>query len=589
MKRIIKILFISIIWVNICEARMNLPESNFDPMSMKIDEDRFLGRRVPDIKIIDENNKEMDLRELTKKPLILLLIYYGCPNICPLLGEGLAGALKEIKDLKVSEDYNVLVLSFNSADTPDDAWDFHSDLKERTDFSEIDRWVFATAKEEDIKAITEAVGYRFFKNEDNMFVHPAVFIFLSPDMQITRYIFGTMPEPFSIRLAILESIKGKTGKIPLSSRITLACYKYDSETRSYMLNLPFLFGSMGIFMATATLILSLIVYKKRSAMKNMTLLLFFLLFLISSPAFAERAIVNLSEKWDAHFNLYLYIAIAIWALVTFLLIYFSFRFRRRKEKEDGAYIPGNTMLEVLWTVVPLIIVIFLGIETWAIFNNYRKVPDNAYEITVEGFMWGWNITYPEGVQTLNELRVPVNQPIKVTLKSRDTLHAFFIPRFRVQEEAIPGRKTYFWFLPDRIGEYRAFCTEFCGTGHSLMLAKVIVMEEGEFRNWIESQSTVSADKISPEEKGKKLVEELGCTGCHSTTGEKSIGPSFKGIYGRKTLLEDGRTIISDDEYIEHSITNPGKDIVKGYGQVMPPFNLPEDELHAIISYLQTLK
>ncbi len=588
MNRVMTILFISIIWANICEGRMNFPESNFDPMSMKIDEDRFLGRRVPDIKIIDENNKEMHLNELTKNPLILLLIYYGCPNICPLLGEGLARALSEIKEFKAGEDYNVLVLSFNSADSPDDAWDFHSDLKERTDYSDIDRWVFATAKEDDIKAITEAVGYRFFKNEDNMFVHPAVFIFLSPEMQITRFIFGTMPDSFSMRLAILESKKGKIGKIPLSSRITLACYKYDSETKSYMLNLPFLFGSIGIFMLTITGILSLILYRKRCVMRNTTLVLSFL-FLASSPAFAERAIVNLSEKWDAHFNLYLYIAIAIWALVTFLLIYFSLRFRRKNEKKDGAYIPGNIMLELLWTVVPLIIVILLGVETWALFNNYRKVPENAYEITVEGFMWGWNITYPEGVKTLNELRVPLNQPIKVTLKSKDTLHAFFIPAFRVQEEAIPGRKTYFWFLPDRIGEYHAFCTEFCGTRHSLMRAKVIVMEEGEFRKWIESQGMTADAQISMAERGKKLVEELACIGCHSITGEKSIGPTFKGIYGRKTLLEDGRTIIADYEYIEHSITNPKKEIVKGYPEVMPPFNISEDELHAITYYLKTLK
>lgn len=587
MKRFIIIIFISTFWTHLCEGKTNFAESSFDPMSMKINEDNYLGKEVPDIKIIDENGKEVSLRELTQKPLILLLIYYGCPNICPLLGEGLASALNGIGELKPGVDYNVLVLSFNKDDTSDDAYDYHSELKERTRYDGIARWVFATAGEENIRAITEAVGYRFFKNEDNMFVHPTVYIFLSPEMKITRYIFGTMPDSFSVRLALLESIKGITGKVPFSSRITLACYKYDPKTRSYMLNLPFLFGSMGFLMALMTGMVSLIVYRKRKAMKETTVVLFLILF-FSSSAFAEKDVVNISEKWNAHFNLYFYIAVTIWVLVTTLLIYFSLKFRRKKEKEDGAYIPGNTSLEILWTAIPLIIVIFLGIETWAIFKDYRKVPDNAYEINVEGFMWGWNVTYPEGIKTLNELRAPLNKPIKVTLTSKDTLHAFFIPRFRVQEEAIPGRKTYFWFLPDKKGEFKAFCTEFCGTGHSLMLAKVVVMEQDEFKKWL-TESGAHPMEVNLVDKGRGLVEGLGCTGCHSITEEKLTGPIFKGIYGRATVLKDGKRIVVDDEYIEHSIINPKEAIVEGYPEIMPPFNLSEDDLHAITEYLKSLK
>lgn len=322
-------------------------------------------------------------------------------------------------------------------------------------------------------------------------------------------------------------------------------------------------------------------------MKKFLYSLFASLIVMPSMALAEK-VPDPARSWDNHFDLYLWIVLALWLLVTVLLIYFSLRYRRKKGQADGAYIEGNTLLEIVWTIVPLVIVLLLGVQTWAVYKEYRAVPKDAYEVNIEGFMWGWNVTYPEGLKTTNELRVPVGQPVKVNLTSKDVLHAFFIPDYRVQEEAIPGRTTYFWFRPTRPAETRAYCTEFCGNGHSLMLAKVIAMEKDDFAAWIKKQGEEVA-LLSPVEKGKKLVVDLGCLGCHTLTGEKSSGPTFKGIYGRETVLSDGRIVKADDEYLEHAMETPNKDVVKGYGAIMPPYKLSTDDEHAIVEYLKTLK
>ncbi len=308
--------------------------------------------------------------------------------------------------------------------------------------------------------------------------------------------------------------------------------------------------------------------------------------MIPSIALAEK-VSDPARSWDNHFSLYFWIAVVFWLFVTVLLVYFSFRYKRKKGMGDGAYIEGNLLLELIWTIVPLVIVLLLGVQTWAVYKEYRAVPKDVYEVNIEGFMWGWNVTYPEGIKTTNELRVPVGQPVKVNLTSKDVLHAFFIPEYRVQEEAIPGRTTYFWFRPSRPGETRAYCTEFCGNGHSLMLAKVIAMEKEEFNSWLRKHGEEMV-LLTPVEKGKKLFVDLGCLGCHSITGEKSSGPSLKGIYGKERHLSDGRVVKADEEYLEHSLETPNWDVVKGYTPIMPPYKLSTDDEHAIVEYLKTL-
>lgn len=268
MKRIFMILAILLVFTGeVAFPKTQLGDSRFDPSILRIKEDDYLGKYVPDVKVNTIDKGVIPLSKLTDRPLIMLLIYYDCPNICPLLGEGLAESFDGIKDLEIGRDYNVLVLSFNKNDTVEKALGFREKLRSRTKAS-IEGWYFATASEEDINTITSSTGYRFFTNEDNIFVHPSVYIFLSPKRKITRYIFGTRPDPFNVRLAVLESVEGKIGKVPLPSLLTLACYKYDSETRGYMINIPFMFASVGIVMAMMTGLLAFIVYRKRKNFKT---------------------------------------------------------------------------------------------------------------------------------------------------------------------------------------------------------------------------------------------------------------------------------------------------------------------------------
>lgn len=317
--------------------------------------------------------------------------------------------------------------------------------------------------------------------------------------------------------------------------------------------------------------------------------MFALLFLgVPSLALAQAGRVNPVKSWTDAFNIYFAIITAIFFIVTIPLIYLSLKYRRKNKDDQGADIHGNVPLEVVWTVVPLILVTLMGVQTWSVYNQFRDVPKDAYEVNVEGFMWGWNVKYPEGIQTLNEIRVPVDRPVKINLTSTDVLHAFFIPEYHVQEEAIPGRTTYFWFQPTTPGEYQAYCTEYCGTEHSSMLAKVKVMERNDFDAWVSQQRKAEAT-ASPVDKGKTLVENLGCKGCHTVTGDTSAGPTFKGIFGRQTTLSDGKVVTADKEYLEESITDPKAAVVQGYSAIMQPYKLSDRDVDAIVEYLQTLK
>lgn len=316
----------------------------------------------------------------------------------------------------------------------------------------------------------------------------------------------------------------------------------------------------------------------------------FVLLFLGAPAFAlaQAEGVDPAKSWSEAFNIYFVIITAIFFIVTIPLIYISLKYRRKHEDQQGADIHGNVPLEVLWTVVPLILVTLMGVQTWSVYNQFRDVPKDAYEVNIEGFMWGWNVKYPEGIETLNEIRVPKDRPVKINLTSSDVLHAFFIPEYHVQEEAIPGRTTYLWFEPTSVGEFQAYCTELCGNGHSEMLAKVKVMERKDFEAWVSEQKKAEAT-ATPAEKGKTLVQNLGCKGCHSVDGSKSSGPTFKGIVGRQTTLADGKVVTADHEYLETAITDPKSVLVQGYSAIMQPYKLSDRDVDAIVEYLKTLK
>ncbi len=275
--------------------------------------------------------------------------------------------------------------------------------------------------------------------------------------------------------------------------------------------------------------------------------------------------------------------------ITITLVYFAIKYKRKSEDDKTPVITHNNTLEITWSVIPLLIVMVIfgwGYSGWL---NLKAVPDDAYEIHVTGFKWNWSVSYENGAQTLNEIHVPKGRPIKLVMQSRDVLHSFFVPDYRVKHDVVPGRYTYVWFQAEESGESVVFCTEYCGTSHSDMLAKVIVHEPEDFETWLELNG--GGVQGTPVEQGQQLVELQGCQTCHSVDGSQMIGPSFKGIWGRTAQLADGGSYTVDENYLRESILYPGEKVVAGYDNVMTPYEgrLSDDEITNIIEYLKTLE
>ncbi len=274
--------------------------------------------------------------------------------------------------------------------------------------------------------------------------------------------------------------------------------------------------------------------------------------------------------------------------VTVAMIYFAIKYKRKSEDDETPLITHHTNLEITWSVIPLIIVFIVfawGYKGWL---EQRAIPDDAYEIQVSAFKWGWTFKYETGAQVGGEVHVPAGRPVKLVMQSQDVIHSFFVPDYRIKHDVLPNRYTYVWFQAEEPGESQVFCAEYCGTSHSNMLAKVIVHTEEDFQNWLAEQSTGGGG--TPAERGENLISVQGCVSCHSTDGSEKIGPSFKGLYGREETMTDGSTIVADANYIRESILDPGAKIVQGYQNQMVSYEgrLSDDDISDIIEYIKTL-
>jgi cytochrome c oxidase subunit 2 len=216
-------------------------------------------------------------------------------------------------------------------------------------------------------------------------------------------------------------------------------------------------------------------------------------------------------------------------------------------------------------------------------------PANAMEVKVTAQKWFWTFNYKEGASTTNELVVPVNRPVKLLMSSQDVIHSFFVPSFRVKMDVLPNRYTTLWFEAPDAGEYDLFCTEYCGKGHSEMIGKVKVVSDAEYSNWLASSSAGS--DLPPEEYGQELYKSKACFTCHSLDGTPSVGPTFKGIFGRSEKMTDGSTIVVDENYIRKSVLEPQAQVVEGFQPVMPTYQgvVNNEQIDALIAFLKTVK
>jgi len=283
---------------------------------------------------------------------------------------------------------------------------------------------------------------------------------------------------------------------------------------------------------------------------------------------------------------------SIFFLVSFtiIMIYFVVKYNRKKHPK-ATQVKDNTLLEVTWTTLPVLLVIYMFYIGWEGFLPMRQAPKDAMEIVATGKMWSWVFEYP-GQKQADTLVVPINKPVKVNLISRDVLHGFFVPAFRIKEDVVPGQTNYSWFISGQLGEYDLFCSAYCGVNHSYMSAIVKVVPQKEFDRWY---AALPVKKKEDDNLGLKVIDKNGCTACHTLDGKSSVGPTFKGLYGSQREVSEGgntKNITVDSEYIVSSIYDPNKDIVSGFPPgVMKSYKgiIKEEDIKLIEEYLKSLK
>jgi len=340
-----------------------------------------------------------------------------------------------------------------------------------------------------------------------------------------------------------------------------------------------------------------------------------------------KQVSELAAKWD---NLYiglLWISLFFFVIVIVPMVVFAIKYRARPGNKP-TYITHNRPLEIIWTVVPTIILLGIFAWGWFVYRDMITPMKDATEIRVLAQSWKWTFQYEDGRVTDNELFVPVGKPVTLimTAPKKDVLHSFFVPNLRIKQDVVPGMYTYLHFQIDVVGQHQVFCAEYCGTNHSYMKAKIIALPEEQWKlfSWgkeikpedyppvigiggiaaaepvvVSDASVETAEEAAPKKKSGSLVDQgreiaiaKACQGCHSEDGSKRVGPSYKGLFGKLEVLSDGSKVKVDENYIKESIENPQAKIVKGYENlVMPPYagQLTPEEMNTVIAYIKSLK
>jgi cytochrome c oxidase subunit 2 len=268
------------------------------------------------------------------------------------------------------------------------------------------------------------------------------------------------------------------------------------------------------------------------------------------------------------------------------LVYSAARYRKGSEATRKGALDDYLPLELAWSLIPLAIAMVIFVWSAKVFYDMRVAPKNAMEIYVVGKQWMWKVQHPEGNREINELHIPVGRPVKLIMTSQDVIHSFYIPAFRVKQDALPGRYTEQWFEATKPGEYHLFCAEYCGTSHSGMIGKVIAMTPSDYDEWLATASSVG---IAMASSGKELFSKVGCLTCHrKDTGPR--GPDLTGLFGKPVKLANGDVVTADKEYIRESIVNPAAKTVEGYAQIMPTYKsqLTSEQVNQLIEYVRSL-
>ncbi|GMU93668.1 MAG: cytochrome c oxidase subunit 2 [Candidatus Hydrogenedentota bacterium] len=306
---------------------------------------------------------------------------------------------------------------------------------------------------------------------------------------------------------------------------------------------------------------------------------------MSEIQFIPEQASTIAPRMDLLFYGWLGLSVFFFLAVTVMLTYLSIKYRKGANVDRTLASPDNQALELTWTIIPALMAIAVFAWSAYLYVDFTKLPTGATEILVTGKQWMWKIQHPNGKREINELHVPTGVPIKLTMTSEDTIHSFFVPAFRVKKDVLPGRFSELWFEATKEGKYHLFCAEYCGTDHSRMIGSVYVMSPEKYQAWLAGLDT----GVPTATAGEKLFTKLGCVTCHEGTTPR--GPSLKGVYGTERPLQDGSTVVADEEYLRESILNSQAKLVAGYPPLMPMFKnqIKEQDLMTLITYIKSLK
>jgi len=303
------------------------------------------------------------------------------------------------------------------------------------------------------------------------------------------------------------------------------------------------------------------------------------------PFIPEQA-SSVAGEVDALFLFILGVTGVFAAGIWIAMFYFAIRYRRKAPDERPPEIHGSLVLELTWTIVPFLLMSVMFVWGAKVFFHLNRPPDDAMTVSVVGKRWMWKLQHPTGQREIGELHVPVGRAVKLVITSEDTLHSFFVPAFRIKKDAVPGRYNIAWFRATKTGSFHLFCAEYCGTEHSKMTGRVVVMEPEEYQVWLAGGPVPE----SPVLQGERLFTELNCITCHRPDSA-GRGPVLNGIFGRPVALASGERVVADEAYVRESILSPAAKVVAGYQPVMPTYlgQVSEDQLIALVAYVGSLQ
>ncbi len=301
------------------------------------------------------------------------------------------------------------------------------------------------------------------------------------------------------------------------------------------------------------------------------------------PLFPERASALAGQVDGLYFFL-----VAVSAFFTILIFVTIFVFAIKYRHENNPHptqIEGSLPLELTWTLIPLgICMIFFAWGSLIYFQEGRA-PRGAMEIYGVGKQWMWKFEHATGQREIDQLHVPLGRDVKMIMSSQDVIHSFFVPAFRIKADVLPGRYTTTWFHPTKVGTYHLFCAEYCGTSHSAMIGEVVVMDPSAYQAWLTANATAGSLAAS----GQQMFVQMGCATCHRSDSQ-GRGPNLAGMFGKQVALDDGQTVVADENYIRESILNPATQVVAGFKPIMPTYQgqVSEENLAALVSYIKSI-